>query len=315
MTTSTTDGVAAIRQRIRALQVWVVILGAVVLACTITGLLVPQELRPVSGIVAALGVFAGVFVTWRKSRAEESLRDAIELARSAAESARAVADNLARAAKERSAVVLGYHMSEVLGAVDRLAREEPNRRSSEISAVRQSAVIQAKDGVSAADPRVAYFRLEDPLATDRVLRADKAAYSPDRQDRFRTEFLEANDRDSNVWGILDGRDPTNFVDDIDTNDDPRLNGTRGRAYKTFITARVAAGDIGFGVLTVNAIRAGSLLPEDRYLVEAIARVLGLAEMLCLSTQTYRQHVNATRRDATMSTAVPTMSDELPEGET
>lgn len=311
---STTTGSPRLERQIKRLQYGVIAVGAIVLASTIGGLLVAAEWKVLPGSIAAVSVFGGVVLTWRKTQVEDRLRKQIDAAKQRSDDERKLADELARAAKERSAIVLGYNMSEVLATVDRLAREDPVRRNTEIAAVRQSAVVQTKEGVSASDPRAAYFRLEDPASPTRVMRADKAAYSPEREDRFRTEFEEALTPDSNVWGILDGTDPTNFVVDIDADPNPRLDGTRGRAYKTFITARVAAGNIGFGILTVNATRAGSLVPEDKYLVEAIARVLGLAELLCLSTQNYRQYIAISGRNPTTSVEAPTIGSEHSEEE-
>lgn len=126
--------------------------------------------------------------------------------------------------------------------------------------------------------------------------------SPERSDGFTTVFDEATREDSDVWQILDGRRPSAFIEDVERWAHERGDRPDARAYGTFITARVEAGGIPFGLLTVNALRPGSLVKEDRLYVEAIARILAIAELLCLTTQTYQKIVDATARRAALSDA-------------
>jgi len=279
------------------LQRWLVVAGAVVALATLAGLMVPAEWRVLTAAVSALAVFAGVVLTWRKTVAEEALR-----ARAASQEE--VALRRARADRERSAILFGYNVSELLVTIDGLARRPASERSQEIAAVRQSAAVQCKEGVGAVDARAAYFRVEDLRATRRRMTPDKVASSPERTDGFTTVFEEGGDDDQDVWDVLDGRRTTSFVEDVAEWEAAR-SGRRGtRSYGTFITARVEAGGVAFGILTVNAVRPGSLLHEDKLYVAAMARILGLAELLCLTTHAHRTATDAAAGRSGMSGVVP-----------
>jgi hypothetical protein len=279
------------------LQRWLVVAGAVVALATLTGLMVPTGWRVFTAAVSALAVFAGVVLAWRKTVAEEVLR-----ARAASQEE--VALRRARAERERSAILFGYNVSELLGTIDGLARRPPAERSQEIAAVRQSAAVQCKEGVGAVDARAAYFRVEDLRSDRRRMTPDKVASSPERTDGFTTVFEEGGTDDQDVWDVLDGRRATSFVEDVAEWEAARA-GTRGmRSYGTFITARVEAGGVAFGILTVNAVRPGSLLHEDKLYVAAMARILGLAELLCLTTHAHRTATDAAAGRSGMSGVVP-----------
>ena len=271
--------------------------GAVVALATLAGLMVPAEWRVLTAAVSALAVFAGVVLTWRKTVAEEALR-----ARAASQEE--VALRRARADRERSAILFGYNVSELLGTIDGLARRPASERSQEIAAVRQSAAVQCKEGVGAVDARAAYFRVEDLRATRRRMTPDKVASSPERTDGFTTVFEEGGDDDQDVWDVLDGRRTTSFVEDVAEWEAARAGRRGTRSYGTFITARVEAGGVAFGILTVNAVRPGSLLHEDKLYVAAMARILGLAELLCLTTHAHRTATDAAAGRSGMSGVVP-----------
>lgn len=279
------------------LQRWLVVAGAVVALATLAGLMVPAEWRVLTAAVSALAVFAGVVLTWRKTVAEEALR-----ARAASQEE--VALRRARADRERSAILFGYNVSELLGTIDGLARRPASERSQEIAAVRQSAAVQCKEGVGAVDARAAYFRVEDLRATRRRMTPDKVASSPERTDGFTTVFEEGGDDDQDVWDVLDGRRTTSFVEDVAEWEAARAGRRGTRSYGTFITARVEAGGVAFGILTVNAVRPGSLLHEDKLYVAAMARILGLAELLCLTTHAHRTATDAAAGRSGMSGVVP-----------
>ncbi|MBT1636048.1 hypothetical protein [Clavibacter michiganensis] len=279
------------------LQRWLVVAGAVVALATLAGLMVPAEWRVITAAVSALAVFAGVVLTWRKTVAEEALR-----ARAASQEE--VALRRARADRERSAILFGYNVSELLGTIDGLARRPASERSQEIAAVRQSAAVQCKEGVGAVDARAAYFRVEDLRATRRRMTPDKVASSPERTDGFTTVFEEGGDDDQDVWDVLDGRRTTSFVEDVAEWEAARAGRRGTRSYGTFITARVEAGGVAFGILTVNAVRPGSLLHEDKLYVAAMARILGLAELLCLTTHAHRTATDAAAGRSGMSGVVP-----------
>ncbi|KDP90777.1 MULTISPECIES: hypothetical protein [Clavibacter] len=279
------------------LQRWLVVAGAMVALATLVGLLVAAEWRVLTAAVSALAVFAGVVLAWRKTVAEEALR-----ARAGSQEEEAL--RRARAERERSAILFGYNLSELLGTIDGLARRPPSERSQEIAAVRQSAAVQCKEGVGAVDARAAYFRVDDLRAVRRRMTPDKVASSPERTDGFTTVFEEAGDDDQDVWEVLDGRRLTSFVEDVVEWETGRTGARGTRSYGTFITARVEAGGVAFGILTVNAVRPGSLLHEDKLYVAAMARILGLAELLCLTTHAHRTATDAAVGRSGTSGVVP-----------
>lgn len=268
------------------LQVTLIVLGAVIFIGTGVGLLLPAEVKWIAGLPVAAAVFLSLLATWQKTRAEESLR--------------AESERLARAERDRSAVLFGHNVREVLNTIDGLATRNPGDRSVEMAAVRLSAAFQTKEGVSPTDARAAYFRVADLMSGSRTMAPDKVASSPERSDQFTAEFIEAAPAGSDVWEILDGRAPPAFVED--TKEQARERGTPETVpiYGTYITVRVEAGGIPFGILTVNAIKPGSLLKEETLYVQAIARILGIAELLCLTPQTYHKTRDATARRAAAS---------------
>lgn len=277
------------------LQVWLFVVAVLVAISTIAGLSLPAELKGPPGIAGAVLVLLAFALSWMKSTAESALR-------AEASKNEKAALNLAKAARERSAILFGYNLREVLVSIDGLAKQPPAARAGEAPAVRQSVAVQAKEGVGALAARAAYFRVADLSSEDRTMSPDKVASSPERLDVFTTRFDESGPLDQDVWRILDGRQPTAFVENTASwaaaRSDPRQ-----RVYGTFITARVEAGGIPFGLLTVNALAPGSLVQDDALFVEALARILGIVELLCMTTQAY------TRASEATSTRLSRMSDD------
>lgn len=276
-----------VERRATVYQVLLILSAAIVAVAQIVSAFTPATALVLKGVLGTITAVLGVSVVifaWRKSKAEER--------------ARSKARDLLTAEKERSAILLGYNLREVFEAIDGLARRAPASRHLEIAGVRQSAAVQTKEGVAALAVRAAYYRVDDLNVKLRTMAPDKVASSPDRTDKFTTTFVESSRRHPNVWSVLDGREPTYFVEDVMTHVDPRIDFSYMDRFSTFITARVSAGGINFGVLTVNAKDAGSLVPEDLFLVEAIARALAIAELLCLSTVNYKKALNTqATRDA------------------
>ncbi|WP_454085360.1 hypothetical protein [Georgenia sp. Marseille-Q6866] len=284
------DGTSS--RRPAGLQIAQVVLGALIFLLTALGFFLPDGAKWLTGIPVAALVFAGLIVTWKKSEAEQALRRDSE--------------RLAKAERDRSAVLFGHNVREVLDTIDGLVEKSPGKRSDEVAAVRLSAAVQTKEGVSPTDARAAYFRVADITAPSRTMSPDKVASSPERQDRFTTVFDEANPADSDVWEIVDGHRPPAFVEDTARWVVERAKGDTVPTYGTFITVRVQAGGIPFGALTVNAIRPGSLLKEDRLFVEAIASLLGIAELFCLTYPAYQKAVTATASRAAVSAQASTV---------
>jgi len=245
-------------------------------------------------IVATLFVLSATVFSLLKSNGEARARAVLAQIQGETASHLLEEQKLLKAEKERSAILLGHNLEEVFDSIDALARLPTSDRPAEIAAVQQSAAVQTKEGVGAVDARAAYFRVVDVTAEVRKMRPSKVASSVDRTDKFSAEFDEDSGRDSNVWEVLDGSEPTFFVEDISKLKDPRIDTSVQREYATFITATVSAGGLAFGILTVNARSPGSLVREDTFLVQALARALAIAELLTLSPQKYKAMYEATR---------------------
>lgn len=92
-----------------------------------------------------------------------------------------------------------------------------------------------------------------------------------RVDKASTEFLEKEDPSHPIWALMSGRDSDcSILEDPDSSvriawDD--------KPYKAVISVPVAATDVVFGMLSVNAPHVGDLTEQDRLTVIAMARVM------------------------------------------
>ncbi|WP_414171128.1 hypothetical protein [Clavibacter tessellarius] len=279
------------------LQRWLVVAGAVVALATLAGLMVPAEWRVLTAAVSALAVFAGVVLTWRKTVAEEALR-----ARAASQEE--VALRRARADRERSAILFGYNVSEAprhhrrpgsttgLGALPG-DRRRPSVRRRAVQGGRRRGRRPCRVLPGGGPPR-------DPSEDD----TRQGRQQPRADGRLHDRVRGRRRRRSGCGDVLDGRRTTSFVEDVAEWEAARAGRRGTRSYGTFITARVEAGGVAFGILTVNAVRPGSLLHEDKLYVAATARILGLAELLCLTTHAHRTATDAAAGRSGMSGVVP-----------
>lgn len=88
-------------------------------------------------------------------------------------------------------------------------------------------------------------------------------------------FTDGTPRGTPVFAWLAGDEPTVFIDDI-TQHPPEGWQNTGHDYKTFISARIAAGTKGYGMLCVDSPDVGDLLETDVVVVDLVASLLGLA---------------------------------------
>lgn len=95
-----------------------------------------------------------------------------------------------------------------------------------------------------------------------------------RKDKPST-FTDGTPRGTPVFEWLAGDEPTMFVDDV-TQHPPQGWQDTGHDYKTFISARIAAGTKGYGMLCVDSPDVGDLLETDVVVVDLVASLLGLA---------------------------------------
>ena len=106
---------------------------------------------------------------------------------------------------------------------------------------------------------VVYDLSEDDTAMDPV-------YVAGRKDVPRSFQSGDKGRGDRAFAVLKGGDA---IFENDYSDEKR-------SYKTYLNVRIAAGDVGYGVLTVDAPVAGSLSESDLNLVSLLATLLAIA---------------------------------------
>lgn len=80
--------------------------------------------------------------------------------------------------------------------------------------------------------------------------------------------------DAAIGMVLSGE--SRLCRDIDTEPPPGWDSTKPRDYKTFISVTVAAGDLAFGMLTLDALEAGNLSTDDLHLLRLMGSALAAA---------------------------------------
>lgn len=178
-----------------------------------------------------------------------------------------------------------------------LAAMDIHERRREVSGFRQSTVNKACDLVRNDSPRSAYFKVEDLHAPQRRM-GIKDSTSRNRTDQFTTEFVEGSGIDENVWPLIDSGD-AQLVNDVATEAPAEFDTSRPRAYKSYISIPVRAGAVAFGMLTINSIEQDGFTDEDLAALNVLARLLGAAEVIAMSSQEWNI-VKQARGPATLS---------------
>lgn len=107
-----------------------------------------------------------------------------------------------------------------------------------------------------------------------------------RTDAPTTSFVEGEVLNNEVWDLVDQGKGVYFPSLRKERPASWPQGRRVKlpVYKTFISVGVMAGSVGFGLITINALRARQLTSEDFRMVTLLAQMLAMAEALCLGTQ-------------------------------
>ena len=135
------------------------------------------------------------------------------------------------------------------------------------------AVITAARQVGPTNARVCFLEVNGPSGA-RTLRCPPAMWFG-RQETPRTTFVEGTPRGDRLLTSMDSRKPL-FVQDLAA-ESQQLQ-PDSNTYKTFIAAAVApvSGHAGFGVLTIDAPKAGDLKDGDIKMIEVLGQLLGSA---------------------------------------
>lgn len=96
-----------------------------------------------------------------------------------------------------------------------------------------------------------------------------------RDSKPQTEFSSADPNHAEVFKLLEDR-RTELRDDISQEISPRFPPGRDYNYKTYISVPVATSTEIFGLLTLDALHAGELLPQHEKEMLLLAQLLGIA---------------------------------------
>lgn len=178
-----------------------------------------------------------------------------------------------------------------LAALQDLATQEIAGRREAISGFRQKVVERACDLVKNPAPRAAYFQVEDHATVLRVMTNRGCVAQRNRTDQFTSHFDESSTADRDVWQLIDFADEPLLRPEVDR---------PGKAYHAYISAPVRSGSISFGMLTLNVLDAGGLSKEDSDSIMVLARLLGAAEALVLTTRQRNRYSQVSDRRRTLS---------------
>jgi len=120
--------------------------------------------------------------------------------------------------------------------------------------------------------RATYYRLEGN-APNRVLGTPVHTTEYGRYDKPKRPFIEQEDPDHPIWGILDGVDEEPEVTSYPT--EVRGIEWERKKYRTFLSVPVKANDVAFGLLSVNNTDEGSIGEAQRAVVLAMARTMAV----------------------------------------
>jgi GAF domain-containing protein len=96
-----------------------------------------------------------------------------------------------------------------------------------------------------------------------------------RDSRPRTEFTSADPSHAEIFRLLEDR-RSELKENIALEESPRFPPDRGYNYKTYISVPVATSAEIFGLLTLDALHAGELLPQHEKEMLLFAQLLGIA---------------------------------------
>ncbi|ROS63877.1 hypothetical protein EDF42_2131 [Curtobacterium sp. PhB172] len=140
--------------------------------------------------------------------------------------------------------------------------------------LRRSLVLVAAKSIGPGS-RATYYTLEDSTPGHRVLGSPQHATEYGRHDKPSRPFLEEEDPGHSIWQLLDG--PDEQVEVMREGVDEVYGVDWGRKpYSTFLSVPVKAGDVQFGLLSVNCANEGAIGGSQRAAVLAMARAMATA---------------------------------------
>jgi hypothetical protein len=255
------------------LQRWVIAFGGLTALFALGITIVPN---PPWAILLKIAVFLSAVGTavlsWLKLKAEERALESSKVAQ------RTLQQEL-DAERVRTLTTTQGVLGLAAKALRELAAAQLEERRQLVHAFRVRVVQSACELVKSDSPRASYYRLKN--GPPRVL-SDPETASRNRVDEPTTVFVEGNEKDQDIWTLLD-TDDDRLVRNTNEDAPAGFDKERARRYRTYIASAVVTPGLPFGVLTINAPEPGELSEIDRASMRVLARMLATAEVLALGT--------------------------------
>lgn len=225
----------------------------------IAGLLVPRSRWWLAGVAVAAAL-AFVFAEIRKRNAEAESRD--------------YEANEARARTD-SRVAMVAALQPVAASLADIVISSKADRQAMLGTLTQAIVVAAVRQVAAEDVRGGWYSHDLDASGRRVLRRTNSDGRNDTTSH--TEFLQGTIEGDAALAMVD-QDDHLYVLDLAANPPEGWDPERVRRYQTFISVGISAKGEPLGMLTVDALDAGSLTDEDLQTMILLASMLrvGLA---------------------------------------
>lgn len=180
----------------------------------------------------------------------------------------------ARAAQEEFKVVLYDQLAPLARELSRMARKPIAQRRTMLDST-IGVCVSAASGLAGENTRsrATYFRRATRDGVDAFIPGPTIGRGDPPQSVFRRDPKSAEGMA--VWQYAEN-DQARFVVDVQASPPPGWDPNRVRAYRTFITVPVRAGDSLVGLLTVNAVNPGDLSENDVTSMQVIASLIGTA---------------------------------------
>lgn len=180
----------------------------------------------------------------------------------------AAANNLAFEYNARLTVALGEVFTPLTDLCGRILTADRQQRELIRGQLTQAVVVAAAQLCGPhEETRAVFFHLEDD-----ALRPQTHA---GRADRPQTTFIDNTDERGSAAHRLVRTRGFVYVPDVDEESRPEYRVSTNAPYKTFLSVAVSAGDRCIGLLSIDAVRAGSILPGAQRTATALAQLLAV----------------------------------------
>lgn len=164
------------------------------------------------------------------------------------------------------------------------------QRAAHAEAVREACLASALRMVGAEDGRASYYRVSGSNGSRAM--QNPMTRSGKRLDTPTTRFVEGESLNREVWPLIDEGDGS-YYPDLRRDHPTSWPTDYTPAFQCFISVGVRAGDVVFGMLTINSLKPRRLTTEDFATMQVLGALLATAEAMCEGT-TGLNRIRATR---------------------